>query len=226
MDPLTMALVAGGISAATSAPEMFKSDLEKEQKRRLDKLKREQEMGALGLDATEMQTMQDRYASKLGQGQAYADAQRRALLAGGGAQAGTALQQAQLAEQGAAQAQAQVQQAIMQADITERQQKEQEIIDLEAGLAQMKKDRQSAMVAPLGAAGGAYLQGQTFQQLAGLSPEKKAELAALGVPVPAASDPATEAIKGYMKQYGLSQEEAKKLYQDFDEADSYYMDLL
>jgi len=222
----TMAALAGGGTTIAGIPDIVRSGYEREQAKELARMKRKQEMDALGLSEEERRALEQQLGAKSAQSERFAQAERERLLTAGGAQAGQALL-AETIQSDQAQRQAQALQAQIESeDIRQTDADKQYIRDLEAAQARYKKKRQEALVAPIAAAGMAGLQGLTFQQLAGLSPERQAEMAALGVPVPAASDPATEAIKGYMKQYGLSQEEAKKLYQDFDEADSYYMDLL
>ena len=49
MNPLTMALVAGGGSAIGALPSVIPSKFERDQKKRLRDMQRKQEMGTLGL---------------------------------------------------------------------------------------------------------------------------------------------------------------------------------
>jgi len=231
MDPITLAaLISGGATLAASIPEMRKTELEKEQERRLKDLQRRQELGALGLTDAERSQITSQFAGQ----QAQAQAQQKALL---GQYAGLQGQPAAQALAGVASGEAarnlaaQQAQALTAADFQKREQEKQDILDLTAAQTQMKKDRQAAMMAPIEAAGSAALQAYTMNQLLGLSPQQQQAIGyqgqATNVPVKLPqSEIFEQKISDYQKQYGLSRPEALRLYAEFDATDEKYLGLL
>jgi hypothetical protein len=90
-------MVGGALEAI---PSLIKTDAEKENEKRLAALRRQQEMGTLGLTEAEKQSMYTAGTTQIGNRLTQAQAQSRAVGAAGmGTGAGAAqLQQAQLAE--------------------------------------------------------------------------------------------------------------------------------
>ncbi len=212
MDPLTMALLAGGASAVGALPDIIPSKFEREQKKRLQGLQRQQELGTLGLTPEERALMAEQYEGLTQQ----AGDQQRALmeqyssLQGTPAGAAVAMQQAGQQTRQLAAAQAR---DVARADLAKAAAQEQEILDLQAAQGEMAQARREAMVAPIEAGTSAYLQGKTLQTLAGT------DAAGVGL------DAQAQQIAAYQKQYGLTKEEATQLYGEFDVNDMFYMGL-
>lgn len=158
MDPLTLALIAGGATAIGGLPDIIPSQHERNQKRELEKLQRQQEMGALGLSDAERKLLEDTYQMKTQSSFDAASAQRDRLLQGGMgvggadkllADAATAEAQGRVAAQNA--------QAVEAANIQKAKEQEQLIRDLQAAQGEYARARADALVAPFSAAGGAYV---------------------------------------------------------------------
>ena len=153
MDPITLAILAGtAATAAGQLPQLLPSKFEREQKKRLEELRRKEEEGRLGLSGRqeaimERQLMGGAQAAAMG-----AEAERNRLLAGsGGATAGGALLGAQLADEERQRAQERISTEIMRADEAQRQRQEDEIRALEAAQGQRQAEAQAAAGAILGA---------------------------------------------------------------------------
>lgn len=209
MDPLTLALIAGGATALGGLPDIIPSKFEREQKKRLTDLQRQQELGTLGLSAEEQALMASQYEGM----QQQADARNRALMeqysALGGTPAGqaVAMQEAGLQSKQLAAGQARQMAA---ANLARKRELEQEILDLQAAQGEMARQRAEALVAPIEAGAGAFIQGQTLKTLAGPQTAEAAK---------------AKQIANYQQQYGLTEQEAMQLYGEFDEKDMFYMGL-
>ena len=227
MDPLTLMLIAGGATAVSNIPNMIKTDLEKEQEKRLKELRRREELGALGLTAAEKSAIDAQFTGQ----QAQVAAGQQALMGQYGAmqaQPG----QAALGMMAAGDAQrrlaAQQAQTVTAADIQEAEREKQDILDLQTAQSEMKQQRLEAMVAPIASGAQTYVGAQNIQSLVGRGVDPQAAAAAVGAASSGA--PSFEQQRGtqvgqYMTQYGLSFEEAKRLYGDFDKKDDFYMGL-
>lgn len=219
MDPLTLALIAGGGALVGGLPDIIPSKFEREQKARLKDLQRRQELGTLGLSPEEQALISSQFETQ----QAQADARQRALMEQYSSVAGTpagsalAMQEAGLQSKqvGAEQAR-----AVAQANLAQKQAQEQEIIDLQTAQGEMARQRAEALVAPLEAGTSAYIQGQTLKTLAG-TPKKTITNQATGLP----QEVDMRVINNYQKQFGLSEQEALQLYEEFDVMDQYYLGL-
>lgn len=219
MDPLTLALIAGGGALVGGLPDIIPSKFEREQKARLKDLQRRQELGTLGLSPEEQALISSQFETQ----QAQADARQRALMEQYSSVAGTpagsalAMQEAGLQSKqvGAEQAR-----AVAQANLAQKQAQEQEIIDLQTAQGEMARQRAEALVAPLEAGAGAYIQGQTLKTLAGV-PKGTIMNQATGLP----QEVDMRVINNYQKQFGLSEQEALQLYEEFDVMDQYYLGL-
>lgn len=152
MDPITLAILAGTVStAASQLPQLIPTKFEREQKQRLEQLKRKEEAGMLGLSAQEQALMERRYQGASQAAAAGAEAERNRLLAGGsGVQGGAALLGAQLADEERQRAQEKVQTEIMAADLEKQSQQKEEIRALEAGRGETQAQRLAAAGAILG----------------------------------------------------------------------------
>jgi hypothetical protein len=219
MDPLTLALLAGGASLIGGLPDIIPSKFEKEQKKRLQDLQRRQELGTLGLSPEEQALIGSQFETQ----QAQADARQKALMEQysslQGTPAGSALAMQEAGLQGK-QIGAQQARAVAQANLAQKAAQEQEIIDLQAAQGEMARQRAEALVAPLEAGAGAFLQGQTLQTLAG-TPKKTITNQMTGQP----QEVDMRVVNNYMKQFGLNEQEALQLYEEFDIKDQYYLGL-
>ena len=178
MDPLTLALIAGGASLAGGLPDIIPSKYERDQKKKLKELQRQQELGTLGLTTDEQSRIAEQFA---GQGEQAAAAQKAMMsqygqLQGQPGQAAVAMVAAgeQAQRIGAEKAR-----AITAADLQKKAEQEQEIRDLEAAQAEYRKARQEALVRPLveGATAGvsSVLQQQAINQLLGIESAQPAK---------------------------------------------------
>lgn len=147
MDPLTMALIAGGGAALGALPDLIPSKYEREQKKELKDLQRRQELGLLGLTEAERARLEGQLEGRSRQGQAYAQAET-ARLSAPTAQPQQALLQSQLAAEAAQRQEAEIAQQLLGMDIAKQQAEEQQIRDLEAAQAEYKRRRAEAAVAP------------------------------------------------------------------------------
>jgi len=198
MSPILIAaLAAGAGSALANAGTLMPSDLAKSNKARLEELKRKEEMGALGLTTKEQAAMENRLR---GGQQRIADAaqfERERLLAGsGGAQAGASLAQAAQAEQTQMAMESDIANKVLEQDLLKEAQQVDEMRALEAAVDQRKRELTSAIAG----IGGAALQGgmATSAQQAIIQGQK---------------DISPTAVAGLANQLGVSNEEARGLYE-------------
>ena len=198
MSPILIAaLAAGAGSALANAGTLMPSDLAKSNKARLEELKRKEEMGALGLTSKEQAAMENRLR---GGQQRIADAaqfERERLLAGsGGAQAGATLAQAAQAEQTQMAMETDIANKVLEQDLLKEAQQIDEMRALEAAVDQRKRELTSAIAG----IGGAALQGgmATSAQQAVIQGQK---------------DISPTAVAGLANQLGVSNEEARGLYE-------------
>ena len=174
MDPLTMALVAGGGSAIGALPSVIPSKFERDQKKRLRDMQRKQEMGTLGLTDRERASIEGQMRGARQQAQQYAQAERQRLTQPQG-QPQMALLGQQLADESRQRMESDLASQILGMDLQRKAMQEQEIKDLEAAQAQMQRQRAEALVSPF-QVGAETLVGQMGMQAlleAGLSDEEK-----------------------------------------------------
>ena len=196
MDPLTLSLLGqAGIAAAGTAigalPDIRKSDYERAQARELEKLKREQELGMLGLTEQERARIENMLAPKAQQSQAFAQAERQRLT-GESTQFGRELLAQQMADETAQRRAAEIDAQILQLDLQKQAQQEQQIRDLEAAQGEYQRRRQEALVAPLQAGAEAAASAFAIEKLLQLPPQR--------------------ALPMMQQQYGLSPAEAQVFY--------------
>jgi hypothetical protein len=153
MDPITLAILAGtAATAAGQLPQLIPSKFERENKKRLEELRRKEEAGLLGLTGKQEAIMERQLRGSAQAAAMGAEAERNRLLAGsGGATAGGALLGAQLAEEQRQQAEERIGTELMRADEERRQQQVSEIRALEAAEGQRQAESQAAAGAILGA---------------------------------------------------------------------------
>lgn len=159
-----MALIAGGATLIGGAPDIIPSKYEREQKKKLAEMKRQQEMGALGLSDGEKTQISNQFQTLQGQAQARGDAMRQ-QSAGLTGQPGQAALQGQLANQASMQVAAQQAQGVSEQNTRRVLQQEQDIIDLEAAQAEYAMKRKEALVAPFTAGAEALVGGYATEQL-------------------------------------------------------------
>jgi hypothetical protein len=153
MDPITLAVLTGvGGQALSQAGKLIPTGIERSQKKELEKLKKMQEMNALGLTEREQSAM----VGKLSQGanvQQQQSAQERArLLAGGGmATGGQALQEAVALDAARAAQQERIGQTVLEADLAREQEQKDRMQALEAGASQLRTERIDAAASIAGA---------------------------------------------------------------------------
>ena len=170
MDPLTLALLAGGASLVGGLPDIIPSKYERDQKKELKDLQRKQELGMLGLSEREQQQIANQYAAAQEQAQAYQNAQMQRFGAMSAQPGQAALGMVAAGEQGQKIGQ-QAAQQMAALDLAKKSEQEQYIKDLEATQAEYKRARQEALVRPIveGATAGvsSVLQQQAINQLLG-----------------------------------------------------------
>ena len=166
MDPLTLALIAGGATLAGNLPDIIPSRYERDQKKELEKLQRQQELGQLGLTDREQNALASQYGTVLAQQQARTDAEMR-RMGGINAQPQNAILSAQAAAANEQALGADMAQQINMQDLAAISQDEQLITDLKAAQGEYAQQRREAIVEPVAAAGMAYTQGQTLAALTG-----------------------------------------------------------
>lgn len=153
MDPLTMALISGGIAAGGSAigaiPQIVPTLAEKELKKDYKKLQRREELGLLGLTPEEQRVMEQQLSAKTSQSQALAQAQRNQLMAGNTmVQGGQTLLQDTLRQEAADRAAAQADAQIAAQNLAKKQQEEQMLRDMEAAISEQQMLRREALASP------------------------------------------------------------------------------
>ncbi len=164
------ALAAGAGTAIGALPDIIPSRYERDQKKRLKEMQRKQEMGALGLTKAEIDSMQGQMRGTRQQAQQYADAER-ARLTQPSAQPQMALLGQQMANEGRQRLEADLASQILGMDLSRKAEQEQEIKDLEAAQAQVKRTRFEGAVSPFESASEAYVSQLGLEQLLGsLSP--------------------------------------------------------
>ena len=198
MEPLTLALLAGAAGAAIKqAPKLAKTDLEKEQARRLAELQGRERAGGLGLTEQERAAVEARLRGGASQLQRQAEQERARLLAGGGAaMGGQALAQAQAAEQQRMQLETNVAESVLEQDLAEKERELQEMYDLQAAQSEMKARRQQA-AADLAA--GVIESGLAFSQQQSV--------------IQGAKDISPEALSAVQASFGVSEDEARGIFE-------------
>lgn len=184
MDPVTLALLigAGGAAIEGAGTLIGGAKLAKENKKRLEDLKKKEEMGALGLTGQEEAAIAGRLRGGQKTAQEQTEAlQKRLLAGGGGATGGQALAAEAAAQQNRMAVESDVSQKILEADLARQQQQEDEMRALEAAVAQRQAESIGAVSAIAGSALEAGLttsaQQATIQGQEDISPEQVASVA-------------------------------------------------
>jgi len=198
MDPVTLAILgATAGTAASNLPALLPSKLARENKKRLEELRRREAQGLLGLTTKEEAAIGGRLRTTADQAAQQAEQQQKALLAGGGsARGGQALAQAQAAQQQRMALEQGVGQKILEADLAERQREEDEMRALEAAV----EERRRELVGAVGAVAGAGIE-------AGFTESAKQAV------IQGQKDISPARVSALSKQLGVSEEEARGLYE-------------
>lgn len=153
MDPLTLSILAGvGATAASQLPQLIPTSFDREQKKRMEELKRKEEMGTLGLTDNERRVLENRFGGASRQAGQYAAAERAKYLAGsGGATGGASLLQAQFADEQRQQAQERINAEIEAKNLEKQRMQTEELRALEAARGERKAKALGAAGAMLGA---------------------------------------------------------------------------
>ena len=163
---LAQAGLAAGGTALGAIPDIIPSKYEREQKKRLLDLKRQQELGALGLNQSEMRSLTDQFSGRSLQSEAYADAERQRLV-GSDVQFGQDLLQEQISSEAAQRRQSDISSQLAMLNLQRKAEQEQEITDLEAAQAQYKRTRNEALLSPLQAGTEALAGGLALDKILG-----------------------------------------------------------
>ena len=165
MDPLTIAIAAGG-TLAGALPDLIPSRFERENKKRLKELQRKQEMGLLGLSEREKNAIQAQQRNTRRQAQQYAGAERGRLTQNQG-QPQMALLGQQMADESRQRLEADLASQILNLDLAREAQQIEEMRALEAGQAQINQARREAAVAPIQAGAEAATGQIAFENMIG-----------------------------------------------------------
>ena len=153
MDPLSIAALtaAAGSAASNLGTIVGGARLQRENKRRLEELKKAEEMGALGLTAEEEAAIGGRLRSAQKSAQEQTESlQKRLLAGGGGATGGQALASETAAQQARMAAESGVAQQLLEQDLARKAAQEEEMRALEAAVAERRREAISAAGAIVG----------------------------------------------------------------------------
>jgi len=198
MDPITLAILGATVgTAASNLPSLLPSKLARENKKRLEELRRREEQGLLGLTAKEEAAIGGRLRTTADVAAEQAAQQQKALLAGGGsARGGQALAQAQAAQQQRMELEQGVGQKILEADLAERQREEDEMRALEAAV----EERRRELVGAVGSIAGAGIE-------AGFTESAKQAI------IQGQKDISPARVSALSQQLGMTEEQARGIYE-------------
>lgn len=186
-----LASVAGGV--ASQLPNLIPSKAERDQKKRLEELQRQQELGMLGLTEQERAQLESRLQGRSTAAQQQAiQEQQRLLAGGGGATGGQAMLGAQLAQESAQKAQTEIAASIEDQNIARAREQQDEIAALQAAQGEYQQKRRAAV-------GG--IAGTTLEGLLRTSAQNQY--------IQGARAPTEEVVNAYAKRYNISPEEAR-----------------
>jgi hypothetical protein len=141
-----------GGQALSQAGKLIPTGIERSQKKELERLKKMQEMNALGLTEREQSAIVGRLSQGANVQQQQSAQERARLLAGGGiATGGQAMQEAVALDAARAAQQERVGQAVLEADLAREQEQRDRMQALEAGASQLRTDRINAAASIAGA---------------------------------------------------------------------------
>jgi len=148
VDPITLAILTGAAGNLLSgAGAILPSKLERENKKRMDDLQRQQELGALGLNEKEQASFYNKFSAGAQQVQDQAEQERARYLAGsGGATGGGAMEQLLAGEQAQQALQTDIAGKVLEADLAKEQAQKDELAALQAADAEKKQARLGAFM--------------------------------------------------------------------------------
>lgn len=198
MDPITLAILASTAGATLgNLPALIPSRANRENKKRLEELERREAAGELGLTRKEESAISGRLRSSAAGVQREAEDLQKRLLAGGGvATGGQALAATGQAAQQRMALESDVQQKILEADLAEKQRE----LDEKAALQAAVEERRREVVGAVGSIAGAGLE-------AGLTTSAQQAI------IQGQKDISPQAVSGLSQQLGVSEEEARGLYE-------------
>lgn len=198
MDPITLAILAGTAGTALgNLPALIPSKLQRENKKRLEELQRREAAGELGLTRKEESAISGRLRSSAAGVQREAEDLQKRLLAGGGmATGGQALAATGQAAQQRMALESDVQQKVLEADLAEKQRE----LDEKAALQAAVEERRREVIGAVGSIAGAGLE-------AGLTTGAQQAI------IQGQKDISPQAVTGLSQQLGVSEEEARGLYE-------------
>lgn len=206
---LAGALIGAAGTAAQGVASIVPTKIERSQKEELAKLKRQQELGALGLTPAEMEAYQNRLGGRVEQAATQAAQDRARLLAGaGGATGGQQMAQAVAADEQRMKLEADASAKMLELDIARKKEQEERIRALEAADSEARAKRIQAIVgAGLAGATGAIQGAAVSKMMSGpkdISPELLNDISQkYGV--------STEAARGIADQMIKSSDSSKYL---------------
>jgi len=186
-----LASIAGGV--AKQLPDLLPSSYERSQKKKLEDLQRQQELGLLGLTEQERSQLEARLQSRSQAAEQQSGQNISRLLAGGGqATGGQALLNAQLASEARQRAEGEISRQIEEQNIAKKQEQLADIEALASGQAEYKAMRKAAV-------GG----------IAATTLEGALRTAAQNQYLQGARAPNEQTVNAYAKLYGISPDEAR-----------------
>lgn len=156
MDPLTMAAISVGATAAKAGLQAIPTKFEREQKKRLKELQRKQELGLLGLTEAELAQIESQLRAPREQAQRRSDAEI-ARLSTPTAQSGQQLLAAQLGAEGRQRMEADLASQLLGMDIQRQREQEADIAAMEAGQGLQQAEMRSNLAAIPMAGAEAYM---------------------------------------------------------------------
>ena len=152
IDPISLAILTGvGGQALSQAGSLIPSKLEREQKSELEKLKKMQEAGVLGLTDKEQAALVGRLSGAANISMQQAQDERTRLLAGGGAGGARALEAAVAQDAARAAQQERISQTILEADLAREEAQKERMRALEAAAAEQRAARIGSVASIAGA---------------------------------------------------------------------------
>ena len=215
MDPITLAILAGvGGQAASQIGNLLPSSLDRANKQELEKLKRAQEMGTLGLTEKEQALMLQKLSAGAGASAAQSEAERARLLAGGGMAGGAkALEQAVAQDAARAAQQERISATILEQDLAKEASQKETIAALQAAEAERKAQKR-----------------QIFGSLAGAAIESAVTGVADQAVIQGAKSPSPQLIQSVKQTFGFATDDEARGYIELRATDKnaadYYIELM
>tara|TARA_R110000850_G_scaffold47817_3_gene119126 strand:+ start:4545 stop:5198 length:654 start_codon:yes stop_codon:yes gene_type:complete len=198
MDPITIAILSATAGTAISSlPSLIGGKQHRSNKKRLEELEKRRAAGGLGLSGKEEAAMSGKLRSTADQASEQMEQRQKQLLAGGGqASGGQALASSLGLQQERMALETDVNQQILEADEAEKQRELEELYGLEAAVAEKRNQRVQAAA-----------------NIAGSAVEAGFSSAAQQAVIQGQKDISPEKVSGLASQLGVSDEEARGIYE-------------